>query len=294
MATAENMFKEAALIQLTATCWQLDKKLPQSMLADVGNVDFLRGRKLLLPPDSTANIKTAIGKARSYLRKVALPFPINGCMLVPKKLIPEIQEKLKKIQWEYSSHVQDFLYWYPQIVKDAKNLLGELFDECDYPTKERIESRFRFQWRYIVVGPSISRVLPPSIYKEEVEKFQSLMEQARVEAISALREEFVDLVSNLNDKLHGGEDGRPRRLREAAVDNLRQFLDSFANRNIFEDDTLSELVDRCRQIIAGTRASDIRTNTQVKENLHSQMTGLLDGIDDLLEPIPRRKLRFVA
>ena len=96
MATAENMFKEAALIQLTATCWQLDKKLPQSMLADVGNVDFLRGRKLLLPPDSTANIKTAIGKARNYLRKVALPFPINGCMLVPKKLIPEIQEELKK------------------------------------------------------------------------------------------------------------------------------------------------------------------------------------------------------
>ena len=187
MATAENMFKEAALIQLTATCWQLDKKLPQSMLADVGNVDFLRGRKLLLPPDSTANIKTAIGKARNYLRKVALPFPINGCMLVPKKLIPEIQEELKKIQWEYNSHVQDFLYWYPQIVKDAKNLLGELFDECDYPTKERIESRFRFQWRYIVVGPSIARVLPPSIYKEEVEKFQSLMEQAHIEAIATLR-----------------------------------------------------------------------------------------------------------
>ncbi len=120
------------------------------------------------------------------------------------------------------------------------------------------------------------------------------MEQARAEAISALREEFVDLVSNLNDKLHGSEDGKPRRLREAAVDNLKQFLDAFANRNIFEDDQLSELVERCQQIIAGTNASDIRSSAQVKENLHSQMTELLDGIDSLMEPIPRRKLRFVA
>ena len=294
MATAENMFREAALIQLTATCWQPDKKLPQSMLADVGNVDFLRGRKLLLPPDSVANIKATIGKARNYLRKVALPFPITGCMLVPKKLIPDIQEELHKLEWEYNSHVQDFLYWYPQTVRDAKTLLGELFDECDYPTKERIQSRFSFQWRYIVVGPSVSRVLPPSIYKEEVRKFQNLMEQARMDAIAALREEFVDLVSNLNDKLQGSGDGKPRRLREAAVENLKQFLDGFADRNLFEDEQLSELVAQCRGIISGTNAGAIRTNSQVKENLHTQMTELLGGIDTLLEVVPRRKLRFAA
>lgn len=289
-----DMFREAALIQLSATCWQLDKKLPQALLADVGNVDFLRGRKLLLPPDSIANIKTTIGKARNYLRKIALPFPITGCMLVPRKLIPEIQETLQKLQWEYNNHVQDFLYWYPQTVEDAKASLGQLFDACDYPTPEQIQNKFRFQWRYIVVGPSTSRVLPPSIYKDEVEKFQNLMEQARVEAIAALREEFVELVSNLTDKLQGSEDGKPRRLREAAVENLKQFLDAFADRNLFDDEQLSQLVSQCRGIISGTNVHAIRSNSQVKEQLHSQMTTLLDNVDSLLEPVPRRKLRFAA
>ena len=209
-------------------------------------------------------------------------------------VLEQIQETLQKLEWEYYSHVGDFLYWYPTTIKDAKQLLGELFDECDYPTKERIKSRFRFEWRYIVVGPSVSRVLPPSIYKEEVEKFQNLMEQARTEAIAALREEFVDLVTNLTDKLQGNEDGKPRSLREAAVENLKQFLDGFADRNLFEDDQLSELVDQCRKIISGTNVNSIRTNTQVKENLHNQMTELLDGIDNLLEVVPRRKLRFAA
>lgn len=294
MVTAENMFREAALLQLTATCWQLDKKLPQSMLADVGNVDFLRGRKLLLAPDSTALIKQHIGKARNYLRKISLPFPIKGCVLVPKKLIPEIQEHLKEIEWHYNSAVEDFLYWYPQTVKDAKESLGELFDECDYPTQEAVKNKFRFQWRYITIGPSVSRVLPPSIYKEEVKKFQELMEQARSEAITALREEFVDLVTNIADKLQNHDDGRPRRLRDAAVENLKQFLDNFSSRNIFEDAQLAELVEQCREIITNTNANAIRGNTQVRQELHQQMEKLLTGIDASLEDLPRRRLRFAA
>lgn len=294
MVTAENMFREAALLQLTATCWQLDKKLPQSMLAEVGNVDFLRGRKLLLAPDSTALIKQHIGKARNYLRKISLPFPIKGCVLVPKKLIPEIQEHLKEIEWHYNSAVEDFLYWYPQTVKDAKESLGELFDECDYPTQEAAKNKFRFQWRYITIGPSVSRVLPPSIYKEEVKKFQELMEQARSEAITALREEFVDLVSNIADKLQNHDDGRPRRLRDAAVENLKQFLDNFSSRNIFEDAQLSELVEQCRGIITNTNAKTIRGNTQVREEVHLQMEKILAGIDASLEDLPRRRLRFAA
>lgn len=294
MVTAENMFREAALLQLTATCWQLDKKLPQSMLADVGNVDFLRGRKLLLAPDSTALIKQHIGKARNYLRKISLPFPIKGCVLVPKKLIPEIQEHLKEIEWHYNSAVEDFLYWYPQTVKDAKESLGELFDECDYPTQEAVKNKFRFQWRYITIGPSVSRVLPPSIYKEEVKKFRELMEQARSEAITALREEFVDLVTNIADKLQNHDDGRPRRLRDAAVENLKQFLDNFSSRNIFEDEQLSELVEQCRGIITNTNANAIRGNTQVREEVHLQMEKILAGIDASLEDLPRRRLRFAA
>lgn len=294
MVTAENMFREAALLQLTATCWQLDKKLPQSMLADVGNVDFLRGRKLLLAPDSTALIKQHIGKARNYLRKISLPFPIKGCVLVPKKLIPEIQEHLKEIEWHYNSAVEDFLYWYPQTVKDAKESLGELFDECDYPTQEAVKNKFRFQWRYITIGPSVSRVLPPSIYKEEVKKFQELMEQARSEAITALREEFVDLVTNIADKLQNHDDGKPRRLRDAAVENLKQFLDNFSSRNIFDDAQLSELVEQCRGIITNTNANAIRGNTQVRQELHQQMEKLLTGIDASLEDLPRRRLRFAA
>ncbi|MBQ4566965.1 MAG: hypothetical protein IJA79_02435 [Desulfovibrio sp.] len=97
----------------------------------------------------------------------------------------------------------------------------------------------------------------PSIYKDEVEKFQNLLEQARQEDIDALRREFVDLVDNLTDKLRGSDDGKPRKLREAAVENLKDFLASFSNRNLFDDAQRSELVDRCKSIIANTSVNTI-------------------------------------
>ena len=294
MSNAENMFKEAALIQLTATCWSIDKKLPQELLSDVGNPDFLKGKKLLLNPESTALIKQVIGKARNYLRKIALPFPIVGCLLIPKKLIPDAQEYLTKLEWDYNSCVDDFLRWYPQEVDDARESLGELFDETDYPTKETIRDKFKFTWRYVTVGPSNSRVLPPSVYRQEMAKFQNLMEQARVDALSALRQEFVDLVSNITDKLSGSEDGKPKRLRESSVANLMNFLNNFSERNLFEDENLQALVEQCRSIISGTSAERIRSNTQVKEKIHSEMSALLDGISDDFVDLPRRKLRFAA
>lgn len=294
MATSETMFREAALIQLTATCWQVDKQLPQALLAEVGNVEYLRGRKLLLSPDSTMAIRQIIGKARNYLRKIALPFPITGCQLVPKKLIPEIQEEMKNLQWEYNEAVNQFLYWYPEAIEDARHNLADLFNDCDYPNPEQLENRFRFHWRYITIGPTGSHILPPSIYKEEVNKFRNLLEQARQEAINSLREEFVNLIANLNDKLSGSCDGKPKRLHDAAVENLRDFLDSFANRNLFQDDELSALVEKCKSVIAGTSANDIRTNMQVKDELRNGMSELLTTIDSAFENLPRRKLRYAA
>lgn len=294
MATAETMFREAALIQLTATCWQVDKQLPQALLAEVGNVEYLRGRKLLLSPDSTTAIKQVIGKARNYLRKIALPFPITGCQLVPKKLIPEIQEELGTLQWEYNQAVNQFLYWYPDAIEQARKHLADLFNSCEYPAPEHLEGRFRFHWRYITIGPTGSHILPPSIYKEEVSKFRNLLEQARQEAIACLRGEFVSLIENLNDKLSGSGDGRPKRLRDAAVDNLRDFLNSFAARNLFQDTELEALVDQCKSIITGTSANDIRTNMQVKDEMRNGMAELLATIDGAFESLPRRKLRYAA
>lgn len=286
-----DIFKDAALLQLTATCWSIDRKLPPALLAEVGNVDYLKGRKLLLDPESTAPIKQITGKARNYIRKLALPFPIRGCVLVPRKLIPTIQDQLSTFKNDYDCSVESFLYWYPSAITEAAEKLGELFDQLDYPSADQLKGRFRFEWRYLTVGPSTSRILPASLYQEEMTKFKELMAQARQEAEEALRMEFVDLVSNLTDKLNG-TDGTPKRLRSSAVENLHEFLSHFDDRNIFQDEQLESLVQQCKSIVDGVSPARLRTDVSFKTEMHGKMSELLVAIDQSLENLPRRKIRM--
>lgn len=290
---AQKMFQDAALLQLTTTCWTTDKKLPSCYLSAIGNSDFLKGRKMLLPKEDTENIKATIGLARNYLRSMALPFPLRGVVLIPKQLISTVQEKLSGLQWTFYSHVEDFITNFDATVDEAKIRLGELFDETEYPSKDDLRKKFKFEWRYLTVGPSTTRILPPAIYQEEVNKFKQLMEDARLEAIDALRTEFTELISNLTDKLNGTDDGKIKRLRDAAVDNLKAFLDTFSQRNIFSDGELDTLVQQCRGIIdTDVTAESIRKNINIKHELHAKMSELVTALDSHLTPLPKRKLRL--
>lgn len=292
--TPQEMFSEAVLVQLSMTCWQMDKKIPSVMLQQIGNVDYLKGRKVLLDPFYTQNIKAVIGKARNYLRKICLPFPIAGCLLLPKHMITEINNKLNEFKASFEDRVIDFQNNYDEAVKNAKYSLGELFDSKDYPSKELVSRRFKFVWRYITVGQASSRVLPYSLYKEESEKFKEMINQAEQEAIIALREEFSDLVSNITDKLNGSTDGKQKRLRDAAIENLNEFLDNFSKRNMFKDEELNELVNRCHSIINGVTPDTIRKDMTVKQELHEGFGSLLEAINDKFDDLPKRKIRLVA
>ncbi len=291
MSSYSDLFKEAALLQFTATCWSIDRKLPPMLLAEIEIVDYLKECKLILAPESTAPIREIIGKIRSYLRKLALPFPIRGCVLVPRKLIPEIQNQLSLFKNDYECSVESFLYCYPTALTEAQEKLGELFDQLDYPTAEQLKKRFRFEWRYLTIGPSTSRILPASIYQEEMTKFKEFMTQARQEAEEALRIDFVDLVSNLTSKLNGN-DGVPKQLRSSAVENLHDFLAHFDDRNIFQDEQLETLVQQCRNIINGVSYAQLKNNVAFKTEIHNKMSELLTAIDQSLENLPRRKIRM--
>ena len=283
-----DIFKHAALLQLSITCWSIDKNLPTVLLAEIGNMDYLKRRNLCLDPESTASIKQITGKARNYIRKLALPFPIRGCVLVPRKLIPEIHDQLSTFKNDYKRSVERFLYWYPSAIMAAAEKLGERFDQLDYPSVEQLKERFRFEWHYLTVGPSTSRILPAPLYLAEMTKFKELMAQVRQEAEETLRVEFVELVTNLTDKLSGA-DGTPKRLRSSAVENLHDFLSYFDDRNIFQDEQLESLVQQCKNIVNGVSSAKLRTDIPFKNEFHDKMSDLLVAIDQSLEDFPRKK-----
>ncbi|EMG37146.1 Protein of unknown function (DUF3150) [Desulfocurvibacter africanus PCS] len=289
---SENIFRQSCLLQLNTSCWTGSKALEPWAMERLGDSDWLRGKKHLVDPEYLAPIKTTCMKARKFLSKHALPFPLTTLTLVPKECVTRIENGLKELEVEYWDKVAAFTERYEMAREEAQNVLGSLFRDTDYPLN--IRDKFRFEWRYVIIDlPNEASILPPEIYEREKEKFVSMMDETRDLAILALREEFASLIGHMVDRLSLGEDGKPKILRSSMVENLNEFLASFEERNVFGDDRLLELINQAKAVVNEVQSPyALKYNELLRKRVSDEMTRLKLQVDKAIEDLPRRKIRL--
>ncbi len=291
---SNDIFKKACLIQLTSSVWQCSRVLNQEVLAKkLGQEnEWLRGRKFLINPELLGPVKTAVQQARKTVQKYALPFPITSIYMVPKDSLVIIDERLQYFKDRFWNKVQDFEALYGAGREEAESVLGDLFNEADYPVD--IMTKFKFDWRFFELStPAKSRILSPEIYEREKEKFTSLMDETRELAMAALREEFSTVVSNLVDRLTNN-DGKPKVINNSMFNKLHEFLDDFSTRNIFEDEQLVELTEQAKSVIDGVSPFGLKYNDVMRKKITKGMSDLDNAISASIEDMPRRKLRLAV
>jgi hypothetical protein len=288
-----DIFQKACLIQLSTSVWQGCCKLDESVLKRVGeNSEWLKGSKDLVNPDLLSPIRKCAGQARTAILKYSLPFPINSVYLISKEALTQVDEKLRDYKKQFWDKVQDFELLFEMAKEEARGYLEDLYNEADYPMD--ITRKFRFEWRFLTLDiPGKSTVLPPEIYEREKEKFQSMMDETRELAISALREEFGLVISRLTEKLNK-DSTQPRVIKSSMFNKMREFLDSFGTRNIFEDNVLVELSQQARALIEGVSPDGIKKNDVMLQRIKNEMNDLKFAIDSAIEDMPRRKIRMAS
>ena len=289
----KQLFREACLVQLSATCWGGFKALAPDVMSEIGDNEWIKGRKHLIHPELLNPIRAVIARSRLYLHRHALPFPLAGLQLVPKAKVNDVHEALLTLRAEFQSEVQRFAHVLPEARRQAQTTLGELFNEEDYPVD--VNRRFRFEWRFLTLDyPGRTSILPPALLLEEKRKFQTLMNDTRELAISALREEFSGLVSHMAERLSGSEDGKPKRFKASMLENLRGFLDGFEDRNIFEDAQMTNLVAKAREVIEGVSPDMLRMDDEFRAQISTEMKAVETAILGSMDDLPRRRLHLAA
>lgn len=290
----ENVFKKACLIQLATSVWSGSRAVENSIIEDLGkSSEWLKAKKFLINPELLGPIKTAVHQARNHVQKLALPFPISSLYLVPKESLTAVDRTLDEFKERFRRKVNDFVDQYELAREEAQRSLADLFNESDYPSD--IASKFAFEWRFVTLDvPGKSRLLPPEVYEREKAKFRALMEETRDLAVSALREEFGGIVHHLVEKLNGNG-SQPKALKASMLNKMREFLDSFATKNVvFQDERLTELVEQAKSAISGVSPYGLQYNESMRSRVASEMNCLKEAIDEAMEDIPRRKIRMAV
>lgn len=239
--------------------------------------DSLKVSKTIIKNPIYKEIGALDGALRAYLRSQALPTRLaGGSYLVPVSLVEKIDAHVSKRATERTALVESLSAVYPEIIADARERLGDLFNEGDFPGPAAFREAFDLETSIAALadpGSSLSK-FSAALYERESRK----AETARVAMVSEIRDgmrlAMFELVSSLTTQLTPSEDGTRRKIMGGAFANIRTFIDEFQARNVSNDGELASLVARARDLLAGVRVDAVRASGTVKAELQRSLSSL--------------------
>jgi hypothetical protein len=146
--------------------------------------------------------------------------------------------EFRKEKSEWMQLVEDFVTEYPQLVANASNMLGGLYDPADYPTPSQIRNKFSMDMAVYPVPSSDFRV---EIASDELSRIQQDVEtrvaNAQAEAMKEVWQRLFDRVKHMADKLSD-----PKAIfKNSMVEHAKELCSLLPRLNFADDPNLEAL-----------------------------------------------------
>jgi F0F1-type ATP synthase membrane subunit b/b' len=216
----------------------------------------------------------------------SLPFPIRGIAFVPKDKASAIEEKLAKMQERFNSEVKTFCADYTVFREQAKDHLGNLYDETAYPPN--IDKKFSFGWQFFSIGMGDgSKVLSPAVYEREKAKFEQQMADFSENAVATLRLKFLEMLDHIVTRLAGGN---VKVFRDSLIETPKKFMEDFAALNICDDKALEAMVGKVGALLDGVNPEMLRDDVAFRSSVANQVAQVEVSLAKLIKETPSRML----
>jgi hypothetical protein len=251
---------------------------------------LLVGKKLLdTKHPAYKDVNSVKSRITSYWKGETLPFPQPGLRLIRQHGVERFNERLVLFRAELDDAVVALDEAYAQLKSAARERLGDLFNEADYP--DSLIGLFAVTWDFPSVEvPDYLRRLNPQLYRQEAERVARRFDQALEMAESAFMEELGQLIEHLTARLTGQVDGKPMIFRDSAVTNLTSFFDRFRKLNVRSNEELDRLVDTCQEIVRGRTPQALRDNRLIRDSVAVELQEVGNQLEQLLVERPRRNI----
>jgi hypothetical protein len=82
--------------------------------------------------------------------------------------------------------------------------------------------------------------------------------------------------------------GKPGKLYDSAVENLREWVGLFDARNLTSDAQLQELVEQCKGVLEGTNIEELRDNVDMRAVVAQALDPVNEALTGLVGEAPTR------
>ena len=293
---ARRLRSTTAAVRLAFTWFGVRKSLSPQQKEEAADSfgaegSYLSAAKKLLDTKHPAfkTVTAVRGRALALWKGLSLPYPEPGIRLIRQDDVPVFDVQMTTLRAELDEAVEQLNERYGELRDAARTRLGRLFNSADYP--DSLVGLFRVEHDFpSVEPPEYLRELSPELFRQEQARIQQRFNEAVRLAEEAFTVEFAKLVSHLTERLSGTDDGKPKVFRDSAVENLSAFFQRFRDMNVGSDAELERLVEEAQQIVRGVAPQSLRDNSQLRQQIVTQLSGVQSVLDGLMVDRPRRNI----
>lgn len=262
---------------------------------EVGDADkkLFHLSKRILESEALENIHKFDRETRESVYLRCHPFK-RSIYILPLSLVTENERDLHKRRNERNQLVEIFLDHYPDLCRQIeRRLTKKYYNITDYPSVEVVAARFEMSWQYFSFGkPDGIAAVDPQVYIEACDSAVVQVKEAAQQIEMMMRNQALELVAHLRDRLKTGPDGRKQRLHESALTNLAEYLAYFDHKNVTRDDELKNVVEDLRGKLAHADLEAIKNTDTLRSRLCSEMSTIAEHLQTMVERVPKRQIRL--
>lgn len=278
---AHTIQDKAMIVRLFIATWtarKYDKKVSDRAAQDFkADNNVGRYNKILVAQQEIDKIIKIVSEARNWHYNNTLPWQDNGERLLPASQYLDYTKKMSEFRQQFEEAVKKFLNDYPQLVEDAKNRLGNMYNSQDYPSTKEIAHRFGYE---VSVNPVPSaKDFRVDLQASEIRKIQEDIERRVKAAVSDAMRDLWDRVRILVKRMVERLGDRDSIFRDSLVENLVEICNIIPKLNITNDPNLDKIRKEIEEKLCAATPEQLRKDEKVREKVADQAKSILDAMD---------------
>jgi len=265
----------AVLVDLSISTFR-DLKVSRELTDRTANLakadsKMVSSRVRLLPVGALSAIEQADRKLRATHETLTVPWFRGAHALLPVASYETYLVRMDAAKRERLEHVEEFLKAYRANIREAREMLGDAFDEGMYPSTDAIRDSFavHIDWCSIPSGGNGSGAhaqVADAMLEANAQRVKVAMSASLTRLVTELR----DLITALKAK----------KFHASAVENLRRVLEVAPSFNLTGDEDLAKLLDGLAKELPD--ADMIRESKTVRRDAEKTATDAIKKLDEVL------------
>jgi len=243
-ATAYDLTSTAMLASMKISSWAArvtDKDITQ----DVSTTHAARDNtgkftKRIIDKAGMKAITDVISQARQYHLSATLPWGQDGIRILPAKKFSEYSARMRGFEADFDMAVNAFEANYIKLKDEARDMLGTMYDENNYPHVSEIKEKFKIEVSIMPIPKAddfrvnLSTDIVDQIKKDIEKKEKDIL----ANAVKSVWKRLFDTIKIMQDRLSNPE---TKLIRAALIENIRDIVNIIPELNITNDKDLEAM-----------------------------------------------------